>query len=311
MEKSARFGYTAAKRGSVLREDRCVEETCDGPQDHRDQGRRGGPEGRRRSIEPARREAGTAARDRDTARRAGKRYGACAAHAAAFAEALVDESLAAHFPLAARAEANSVSPDRMEGGMKRICVSVAGLVLAGMAAAETCSVDQRIELAKAGYDKAEVDALCEQGAGAPTAPVAAAPKTPDEVLAAATYDADDTGPFKRIFSTREKCEFLGDSVKVNNNKKTFGGYYSKVIPYRAFSTYKTGRQFNAVREKNSLSASLAITAFGFGNANETCYAVLVRRDGIAPEDFDSVAAAAEAELDAVTQALNAKGAQID
>ena len=39
MEKLARFGYTAPKRGSVLREDSSVEETCDGPQDHRDQGR--------------------------------------------------------------------------------------------------------------------------------------------------------------------------------------------------------------------------------------------------------------------------------
>ena len=27
MEKSGRFGYTAPKRGSGLREDRCVEET--------------------------------------------------------------------------------------------------------------------------------------------------------------------------------------------------------------------------------------------------------------------------------------------
>jgi hypothetical protein len=199
----------------------------------------------------------------------------------------------------------------MEGAMKRVWACVAGLVLAGAAAAETCSVDQRIELAKAGYGKAEVEALCTAGDGAPAEPVTAVAKTPDEVLAAATYDADDTGTFKRIFSTREKCEFLGDSVKLNNNKKTFGGYYSKVIPYRAFSTYKTSRQFNAVREKNSVSASLAITAFGFGNANETCYAVLVRRDNIALEDFDSVAAAAEAELDAVTQALNAKGAKID
>jgi len=195
--------------------------------------------------------------------------------------------------------------------MKRICVCVAGLALAGVAAAETCSVDQRIELAKTGYGKAEVDALCAAGDVAPAEPVAAVAKTPDEVLAAATYDADDTGPFKRIFSTREKCEFLGDSVKLNNNKKTFGGYYSKVIPYRAFSTFKTSRQFNAVRDKNSVSASLAITAFGLGNANETCYAVLIRRDGIAPEDFDSVAGAAEAELDAVAKALNAKGARID
>ena len=39
MEKSVRFGYTARKRGSVLREDSSVEETCDGPQENRDQGR--------------------------------------------------------------------------------------------------------------------------------------------------------------------------------------------------------------------------------------------------------------------------------
>lgn len=195
--------------------------------------------------------------------------------------------------------------------MKRAWACVAGLALAGVAAAETCSVDQRIELAKAGYDKTEADALCEQGAGAPTAPVAAAPKTPDEVLAATTYDADDTGPFKHIFSAREKCEFLGDSVKVNNNKKTFGGYYSKVIPYRAFSTFKTSRKFHGARDKGVVEAWLSITAFGLGNANETCYAMLIRRHDIAPEDFDALAAAAEAELDAVTQALNTKGAQIN
>ena len=98
MEKSGRFGYTVPKRGSVLREVSSVEETCDGPQDHRDQGRRGGPESRRRGIEPARRETGTAARDRDGARRAGKRHGACVADAAAVAAEFFDEGLGKSAP---------------------------------------------------------------------------------------------------------------------------------------------------------------------------------------------------------------------
>jgi hypothetical protein len=148
--------------------------------------------------------------------------------------------------------------------------------------------------------------LCAQGASAPQAA-----RTPDEVLAAATYDAVETGPLSRIYSAREKCEFLSDSVKVNNNKKTFGGYYSKVIPYSRFSNYKKARQFHADKQKGVINASLAITAFGIDVANETCFAVLWFRQNIAPEDFDGLAARAEAELDAVTKALNAKGAKIE
>lgn len=187
-------------------------------------------------------------------------------------------------------------------------LALAIAMLSPATAQAACSIDQRIELAKAGYNNEEIDALCAEGASAPEA---ARAMTPDEVLAAATYDAVETPPFNRIYSAREKCEFLSDSVKVNNNKKTFGGYYSKVIPYGRFSNYKNARQVHADKEKGVFNASLKITAFGIDVANETCFAVLWFRKDVAPEDFDSLTARAEAELDAVTQALNAKGAKIE
>lgn len=173
---------------------------------------------------------------------------------------------------------------------------------------ETCSIDQRIELARAGYDKTEVNELCAAGEQESSAQ---AQKTPDEVLAAAIYEGSETPPLNRMYSSREKCEFLGDSVKLNNNKKTFGGYYSKVIPYNKFSTYKSSRLLNVDRDRRIINAMLAITAFGIGAANETCIAVLIHRENVAPEDFDTLEAWAKGELDAVTQALNAKGANIE
>jgi hypothetical protein len=191
--------------------------------------------------------------------------------------------------------------------MKPIAICLSGAFLSGLmnAAAEGCSVEQRIELAQAGYEKVEVDALCAADTAAPAA------KTPDEVLVAATYDADDDGPFKRIFSKREKCEFLSDRVRVNNNKKTFGGYYSKLMRYEVFDVGKRQAQFSSSRETGTLSASISMTAWGLGTANETCYALLIRRQGIAPEALDAAVAEAQAEYDAVRAALVAKGVEFD
>jgi hypothetical protein len=194
--------------------------------------------------------------------------------------------------------------------MRQVLFLGAALMVGALAAsAEPCTVDQRIELAKAGYDKAEVEAMCTAQAAAPQAP----PRqlSPDEVLASATYDADDDGPFKRIFSTREKCEFLPDRVRVNNNVKTFGGHYSKLMRYEVFDVGKTQRQLSADRDKGVLSAWISMTAWGIGTANETCYALLIRRSGLAAEDFDSAEASARAEMDAMEQALKAKGVEFD
>jgi hypothetical protein len=195
--------------------------------------------------------------------------------------------------------------------MKVLIIGLISGLLSGLlgAAAQGCSVDQRIELAKAGYDKAEVEALCAADMSAPA--VATPGRTPDEVLSAATYDADDNGPFKRIFATREKCEFLSDMVRVNNNKKTFGGYYSKLMHYSIFDVGKHQAQLVADRGAGTLSASISMTAWGLGAANETCYALLIRRQDIAPEVFDAAVAGAKAEFDAVRGALIAKGVEFD
>jgi hypothetical protein len=203
----------------------------------------------------------------------------------------------------------------------RYCIATAlTLLIAGSlsATAQVCTIDQRLELAKAGYDKAEVETLCAaQSANAPSADSGAAQpaqssvdaRTPLQVLAEARYDGEDAGTWSRIYHSRNKCEFLADSIKINNNVKTFGGYYSKVIPYKKFAM-STGRrapplQFDA--DKGVLSASLSLTAYGFGTANQTCYAYLARGADISPADMPGLEREVRAEFESVRSALTAMG----
>jgi hypothetical protein len=175
-----------------------------------------------------------------------------------------------------------------------------------------CSIEQRIELAKAGYKKAEVDELCAQSSQASpqtTNPSVAPASTPIRVLQAASYNAVDT-PDISTFHTRWKCEFLSDSVKMNNIKRTFGGYDSRVYPYNIMyieSTRPFAPQFEADKSAGTIMAHVTITASGIRGANNRCRAVVVWQEGIGAEQFDALVAEKRREQESVIRALAALG----
>jgi hypothetical protein len=179
-----------------------------------------------------------------------------------------------------------------------------GLWLAGAAAASagSCTIDQRIELAKAGYDKAEIEALCAEG----PENQAEAPPSLDtlSVLTSATYDAATKGGAKHYFGPEKRCQFLDGAVRLNDGKTP------REFPYDAFSSLsEKGHRFYSKLRNGIVTAHIALTVKD--DDDETCYAMLVRRRDVDADRFDIFVGEKRREFDAVIAALKARGVDID
>ena len=188
----------------------------------------------------------------------------------------------------------------------RVQFAVAALLIFGIAAGtapaeaevQGCTIEQRIELAKAGYDKAEVETLCAQSAARTSGP---APRGSLEVLQAATYDVPTEKRLTKIYGLESKCEFLEHSVRMHRNGlKELS--YSELFSGKAMR----GDVFNANRSKGVISAHILVTKPKI-TGYDTCYAFHVLRTGISADEFDTLAAELKLEFDAVKAALAERG----
>jgi hypothetical protein len=199
-----------------------------------------------------------------------------------------------------------LSGDKQMLNLMRMLVA-AGVFFIGAAGATSafaaeCSVEQRIDLAKAGYDKAEIEALCAAG----PENQAEAPPSLDtfSVLTSATYDAATKGAAKRYFGPEKKCQFLESSVKLNDGKTP------REFSYDAFSSLsEKGHRFYSKLRNGIVTAHIAITANG--DDDETCYAMLVRRRDVDADRFDAFVEEKRREYEAVIAALRTRGVDID
>jgi hypothetical protein len=182
------------------------------------------------------------------------------------------------------------------------------LLLCGAVQAHACSIQDRIDLSRAGYSKPEIEDLCLKNA-APASAAQPARPDPVSVLKSASYDGSDDPALQEMWHPRNHCEFLDDKVMLNNIKKTFGGYKSKVVPYREF--WAASQKLLADRQKGGVSAHVMIMAMGFSNANETCYVQLARRIRVAPDEFDKVEVEVRQEHEGVLNALRAMGVDME
>lgn len=179
-----------------------------------------------------------------------------------------------------------------------VCIFITSNVFA------QCATQDRIDLAKAGYSKVEIETIC---ASAPTMPAKAKPKLesqkqdPVSVLKAAKYVSSEDPALGGMWHPRNQCEFLDDQVKLNNIKKTFGGYKSTVIPYANF--WAGSQMIRADRDKGIVSGVIHLTAMGALYGNESCYAMLDRRMGVAPDKFDATEVEVRTSFKQVLEAL--------
>lgn len=180
-----------------------------------------------------------------------------------------------------------------------------------------CSVEQRIELAKAGYDKSEVERLCSQEVSAPPAaipqaPLATGPQAaadPLAVLRSATYDVGTKGGAKVMFPPEAQCQFLGDRVRVHE-KRLIGGREPKDIPLSAFSSVsEKGHRFYSKLRNGIVTAHIAISAIMDGD-EVMCFVMLVRRRDIEAGGFDAFVAEKQREYEGVQAALKALGVPV-
>lgn len=167
-----------------------------------------------------------------------------------------------------------------------------------------CVVQDRVELAKAGYSKAEIEAMCANQTPA-REPAPQRTTDPVSVLRAARYDSSEDPAFGGMWHPRNQCEFLSDQIKLNNIKKTFGGYKSSVIPYRNF--WANTQKLFVDRQKGIVSAQVLLVAMGILDANETCYALLDRRLNVPADQIDAVEREVRGSFDNVLGALKAMG----
>ena len=191
-------------------------------------------------------------------------------------------------------------------------LAVALLIPANAQAA--CSIDQRIELAKAGYDKGEVERLCSEEVPAtpavtPLPSPATAPQAatdPLAVLRSATYDVGTRGGAKAMFPPEAQCQFLGDRVRVHE-KRLIGGREPKDIPLSAFSSVsEKGHRFYSKLRNGIVTAHIAISA-NMDDDEAMCFVMLVRRRDIEASGFDAFVADKQREYEAVQAALKALG----
>ena len=183
----------------------------------------------------------------------------------------------------------------------RIEFAALGLAIAIMtpvSAKAACSIEQRIELAKAGYDKAEVEALCAESQAEGPAP---ARRSSLEVLQSATYDVLVEKRLAKIYGLESKCEFLERAVRMRRKGV-------KDIAYNELFSGKPqrGDVFHLDRGKGVISAHILVTkpkVTGY----DTCYAMVVLRTGVSADEFDALAASLKREFDAVKLALAERG----
>lgn len=182
---------------------------------------------------------------------------------------------------------------------------LSGLVLwlIGSGAAGACTVEQRIDLAKAGYDKEEVEALCAEDAAKPAEVQPQADSL--TTLTSATYDAATKGGAKHYFGPEKRCQFLADAVRLNDGKTP------REFSYDAFSSLsEKGHRFYSKLRNGIVTAHIAITANGGGD-DKTCYAMLVRRRDVDADRFDSFVEEKRREYEAVISALRARGVDVE
>lgn len=190
--------------------------------------------------------------------------------------------------------------------IKWAALGLAIALLTPASAQAACSIEQRIELAKAGYDKAEVERLCSEAAT--PAPVASPQITTDPlaVLRSATYDVGTKGGAKVMFPPEAQCQFLGDRVRVHQ-KRLIGGREPKDIPFSAFSSVsERGHRFYSKTRNGIVTAHIAISANVDGD-DAICFVMLVRRRDIDASGFDAFVADKQREFDGVLGALQALG----
>lgn len=202
----------------------------------------------------------------------------------------------------------------------RIAFAVLGLasaLLFSTSAQAACSVEQRIELAKAGYEKSEVERLCaEEDLAKPAAtPSSVEPAKPESILERATYDgydpARDPGRARTNIGPEQQCEFHDGFVRMNGFKQRSDGYEARDYEAKDFPDNATGvtmRKFDAKPKKGAVYAFIQITGVsGMFKSQGTCWAMFARSENMSANDFSSAEAGLRREFDAVLRALAAKG----
>jgi hypothetical protein len=170
-----------------------------------------------------------------------------------------------------------------------------------------CSIEQRIELAKVGYDKAEVERLCSEAAvPAPAArPQVPQPASTDQILSSATYDGYDPArgdpeSARTNIGPERRCQFHKGYVRLKGS--------SKFIDVPDGSLYIDGiTRFEAEPTKGLIIARISLTALGFSYASERCWALFVLKYNVDADGFAGRTAEFRREYDQVLQALAARG----
>ncbi len=174
-----------------------------------------------------------------------------------------------------------------------------------------CSIQDRIDLAKSGYQKVEIEELCAGAASLPDKAEAQPMQLksdPVSVLRAVKYDGSEDPALGGMWHPRNKCEFLHDQVRLNNVKKTFGGYKSIVIPYSNF--WADTQLIRADRDKGFVTGVIHLTSMGVLDGNENCYAMLDRRVGVSGGQFDATKLEVQATFKQVLEALGELGVDL-
>lgn len=191
-----------------------------------------------------------------------------------------------------------------------LIIGILLLVGEGNASAQSCSVEQRIKLSEAGYEKSEIEELCAQDSSTGSAPVGPASVSPLDVLRnTMSYTAE--GKRMYWFNEAQKCGFLEDGIKLDNVSNGFGGYKSVVHPYKDFYTQarKRGMQYlNVDAAKGEIMSYIVVRLGGIKNP---CTAFSVYEQNLSPEELATSEAAVRLEFDSVLKALKAMGVKVE
>lgn len=183
--------------------------------------------------------------------------------------------------------------------VQRLAAIIALAVLAPATASAACTVEQRIDLAKAGYAKAEIEKLCA------TAAVPAAPGTVGgsagtsreiplhELLAKGTI----AGGNQRDY---EKRRCVASEAGISFRDDGFKGYES----------LEASTKFSIDRDDKEI---LILVSLNSGFNTESCIVMRVDkwRFGDNPNQFEAEASQYQAEYDAIVAALKKRGIPID
>lgn len=183
--------------------------------------------------------------------------------------------------------------------VQRLAAIIILAVIAPTAASAACTVEQRIDLAKAGYAKAEIERLCA---------TAAVPAVPGTVGGSA-------GTSREI----PLHELLAKGTIAGGNQRDYekrrcnaseAGISFRDDGFKGYEGLEASTKFSIDREDKEM---LILVSLNSGFNTESC--IVMRVDkwkfGDNPNQFDTEAAQYQVEYDAVVAALKKKGIPID